>query len=118
MQSSSAVLGADQLLQLMKNYARDAAGGKKAISVGIINGEPVLDLDYSLDSRADVDMNIVMTGKGGLAEVQGTAEGNTFSRDEMNTMLDLAFGCNENLVDIQKRAIETPLSETKVRVTL
>jgi ribonuclease PH len=89
-----------------------------AISVGIINGEPVLDLDYSLDSRADVDMNIVMTGAGGLAEVQGTAEGNTFSRDEMNTMLDLAFGCNESLVDIQKRAIETPLSENLVRVTL
>ena len=63
-------------------------------------------------------MNIIMTGAGGLAEVQGTAEGNTFSRDEMNTMLDLAFGCNESLVDIQKRAIETPLSETKVRVTL
>lgn len=89
-----------------------------AISVGIINGEHVLDLDYSLDSRADVDMNIVMTGTGGLAEVQGTAEGNTFSRDEMNTMLDLAFGCNESLVDIQKRAIETPLSENLVRVTL
>jgi len=61
---------------------------------------------------------VPLNGDGGLAEVQGTAEGNTFSRDQLSTMLDLAFGCNASLVDIQKRAIETPLSEDLVRVTI
>lgn len=67
-----------------------------AISVGVIEGNLLLDLPYSEDSRADVDMNIVMTGEGALVEVQGTAEGATFTRDEMNQMLDLAEkGCGE-----------------------
>lgn len=87
-----------------------------AISVGILDGELALDLDYSMDSRAEVDMNIVMTGKGALAEVQGTAEGSPFGRDQLNGMLDLAFGALPALVDIQKRAIETPFSETPVTV--
>ena len=89
-----------------------------AISVGIINGEPVLDLDYNLDSRADVDLNVVMTGEGGLAEVQGTAEGRTFSREQLNTMLDLTFGCLDDLVAIQKLAIEAPREEVSTKVTL
>jgi ribonuclease PH len=89
-----------------------------AISVGLIGGEPVLDLDYNLDSRADVDLNVVMTGSGGLAEVQGTAEGRTFSRDQLNTMLDLTFGSLDDLVTIQKMAIEAPREEVSTKVSL
>ena len=61
-----------------------------AISVGVFEGSPVLDLDYDEDSQCDTDMNVVMTGAGGFVEVQGTAEGAPFSRDEMNALLDLA----------------------------
>jgi ribonuclease PH len=58
--------------------------------VGIYQGTPVLDLDYPEDSSCDTDMNVVMTGKGGMIEVQGTAEGAAFSRTELNALLDLA----------------------------
>lgn len=61
-----------------------------AISVGIVDGQPMLDLPYIEDSTADVDFNVVMTGHGGLIEVQGTAEGNPFSREELDHLLDLA----------------------------
>ncbi len=61
-----------------------------AISVGVYKGTAVLDLDYIEDSDCDTDMNVVMTADGGLVEVQGTAEGEPFSRDAMNAMLDLA----------------------------
>jgi len=61
-----------------------------AISVGVYQGQPVLDLDYIEDSGCDTDMNVVMTGKGGFVEIQGTAEGEPFQRDAMNAMLDLA----------------------------
>jgi ribonuclease PH len=61
-----------------------------AVSVGIVDGEPVLDLDYPEDSTADVDMNTVMTGSGHLIEVQGTAEGAIFTRQQLNEQLDLA----------------------------
>ncbi|MGI9116259.1 MAG: ribonuclease PH [Gaiellales bacterium] len=61
-----------------------------AISVGIVDGTPVLDLPYVEDSRADVDMNVVMTGSDGLVEVQGTAEGTPFPRADLNSLLDLA----------------------------
>jgi ribonuclease PH len=89
-----------------------------AVSVGIVGGEAYLDLDYSLDSRAEVDMNVVMTGGGDLVEVQGTAEGAAFGRDRLDTMLDLALDCLPRLVDVQKRAIETPLSDTPAAVTV
>ncbi|MCB5185670.1 ribonuclease PH [Methylobacillus gramineus] len=70
-----------------------------AISVGIYKGTPVLDLDYIEDSDCDTDMNIVMTGKGGFVEIQGTAEGEPFQRDAMNSMVALAeAGINELLV--------------------
>ena len=62
-----------------------------AISVGVVDGDVFLDLDYDLDSRADVDMNIEMTGKGELAEVQGTGEESTYTRAQLNQMLDYAF---------------------------
>ncbi len=61
-----------------------------AISVGMHQGQPVLDLDYIEDSDCDTDMNVVMTGNGGFVEIQGTAEGEPFSREAMNAMLDLA----------------------------
>lgn len=61
-----------------------------AISVGVYQGQPVLDLDYIEDSECDTDMNVVMTGSGGFVEIQGTAEGEPFSREAMNAMLDLA----------------------------
>lgn len=88
-----------------------------AISVGIVDGTPVLDLDYSMDSRAEVDMNVVMTAEGNLAEVQGTAEGATFERATLNAMLDLAFGALPDLVALQQRAIATPLTPELVTVS-
>lgn len=76
-----------------------------AVSVGIVQGEPVLDLCYELDSNADVDMNVVMTGSGMLVEVQGTAEKVPFDRRKMNELLDLAEKGIRELVQIQKDCI-------------
>jgi ribonuclease PH len=77
-----------------------------AISVGIHDGVPLLDLDYIEDSQCDTDMNIVMTGSGGLVEVQGTAEGAPFSRNEMNSLLDLAQNGIYDLIAMQRKALE------------
>ena len=77
-----------------------------AISVGIYNGTPVLDLDYAEDSACDTDMNVVMTGAGGIIEVQGTAEGPTFSRDELNALLNLAESGIRELVQAQQAALK------------
>jgi ribonuclease PH len=77
-----------------------------AISVGVYEGVPLLDLDYAEDSACDTDMNIVMTGSGGLVEVQGTAEGAPFSRAEMDALLDLAQSGIRTLVEKQKAALE------------
>jgi ribonuclease PH len=77
-----------------------------AISVGVYEGVPVLDLDYDEDSQCDTDMNVVMTGKGGMVEVQGTAEGTPFSRAELNALLDLAQNGIRSLVEKQKAALE------------
>ncbi len=68
-------------------------------------GTPVLDLDYLEDSDCDTDMNVVMTGSGGLIEVQGTAEGATYSRAELNAMLDLADSGIAQLIAAQKAAL-------------
>ena len=76
-----------------------------AISVGIYQGIPVLDLDYTEDSACDTDMNVVMTGNMGLIEVQGTAEGNPFSREELASMLDLAQHGIQELIAKQKGAL-------------
>lgn len=78
-----------------------------SVSVGIVGGVPVLDLDYIEDSSADTDMNVVMTDAGEFIEVQGTAEGQTFSRDELNTMLELAGGGIAELIALQKVALES-----------
>jgi ribonuclease PH len=76
-----------------------------AVSVGIVAGTPVLDLDYAEDSGCDTDMNVVMTGAGHFVEVQGTAEGATFSRAEMDTLLDLATQGISQLVSRQRAAL-------------
>lgn len=80
--------------------------GVAAISVGIIDGVPMLDLPYEEDSRAEVDMNVVMTSAGQFVEVQGTAEGQTFSRDELTTLTDLAWKGIGELLAAQKAALE------------
>jgi ribonuclease PH len=77
-----------------------------AVSVGIHDGVPVLDLDYPEDSSCSTDMNVVMTGAGGLVEVQGTAEGKPFSRAEMDTMLGLADKGIRELVAAQRAALK------------
>jgi ribonuclease PH len=77
-----------------------------AISVGVYEGLPVLDLDYAEDSQCDTDMNVVMTGSGGMVEVQGTAEGKPFSRAEMDALIDLAQSGIRSLVEKQKAALE------------
>ena len=76
-----------------------------AVSVGIVKGEPVLDLDYVEDSRAEVDFNVVMTGAGEYIEVQGTAEGAPFSRDAMQRLLNLAEHGITQLFQFQQRAL-------------
>jgi ribonuclease PH len=99
--------------KITSNAIRDHVA---AISIGIIDGELFLDLDYSQDVRAAVDMNVVMTGSGQLVEVQGTAEGAPFDRSQLNGMLDLAFSALPALVDLQNRAILTPLAESLTTV--
>jgi ribonuclease PH len=79
-----------------------------AVSVGMRQGTPILDLDYAEDSQCDTDMNIVMTGSGGLVEVQGTAEGAPFSRTELDAMVDLAQGGILQLIALQKAALAAP----------
>ena len=80
-------------------------GAVAAVSVGVYDGEPVLDLDYPEDSSAETDMNVIMNDSGNFIEIQGTAEGHAFNRDEMNKMLDLAeFGIFQ-LLDAQKQAL-------------
>lgn len=76
-----------------------------AVSVGIHEGVPVLDLDYAEDSSAETDMNVVMTERGGFVEVQGTAEGAPFSDDELQGMLKLARSGIAQLIDLQRRAL-------------
>ena len=76
-----------------------------SVSVGVFNGTPVLDLDYAEDSNAETDMNVVMDEKGGFIEVQGTAEGAAYSRDELNAMLDLAHQGISEIVQLQRQAL-------------
>lgn len=77
-----------------------------AVSVGIVEGEMLLDLEYESDAAADVDMNVVMSGRGLLVEVQGTAEQAPFTRKDLDGMLDLAQGGIDQLVDLQRQAVE------------
>lgn len=77
-----------------------------AVSVGIVGGEPMTDLAYVEDSRAETDMNVVVTGSGDFVEVQGTAEGAPFSRGELGALLDLAVASASDLAEIQRKALE------------
>ena len=78
-----------------------------AISAGIVKGEVVVDLDYLEDSKAEVDMNVVRLGSGGLVEVQGTGEGGTFTRSQLNQLLDLAEAGIDRLGELQREALST-----------
>ena len=83
---------------------RDAVA---AVSVGVFEGTPILDLDYEEDSACDTDMNVVMTGNGGLVEVQGTAERAPFTRSELDAMVDLAASGILRLIAAQRSALAT-----------
>jgi ribonuclease PH len=79
-----------------------------AVSVGIIDGVPMLDLAYVEDVRAETDMNVVVTGRGLFVEVQGTAEGAPFDRSELDALLELALGGTATLSSLQASALEEP----------
>ncbi len=76
-----------------------------AVSVGIVDGKPMLDLCYEEDYKADVDMNVVMTGNGDIIEIQGTAENESFNRNELNELMDLAEKGIEKLIKMQREVI-------------
>ena len=88
--------------KLTANPLRDHVS---AVSVGIVDGEAMLDLDYPEDSACDTDMNVVMTGAGGIVEIQGTAEGEPFTRDQMGRLVDLAEAGIRQLIAAQTSAL-------------
>ena len=94
--------------KLAQNPLRDFVA---AVSVGIVAGVPVLDLDYPEDSSCDTDMNVVMTGSGGIVEVQGTAEGVPFTRSELDALLQLAQMGIAQLIAAQRSALAKTLAE-------
>jgi len=95
----------EKLVQAGKLPANPVRDHVAAVSVGIYKGSPVLDLDYPEDSDCDTDMNVIMTGKGGIVEVQGTAEGEPFTREQMNVLMDLAQMGIGQLVAAQESAL-------------
>lgn len=106
--SGACVAVVDALNTLQRKGELDANPLKhliSAVSVGIWQGVPVADLDYAEDSTADSDMNVVMTEHGGLIEVQGTAEGATFNRDELSELLALASDASEAITAAQRAAL-------------
>jgi ribonuclease PH len=108
--TGASVAVADALSRLVaagKLEASPMTGMVAAVSVGIYRGMAVLDLDYGEDSACDTDMNVVMTDAGGLIEVQGTAEGMPFTREQLDTMLELAQSGIRRLIEAQKQALET-----------
>ena len=101
-----ALCDAVAFLRTRGDLARDPiVGAIAAVSVGIFQGQPVLDLDYAEDSNCDTDMNVVMNDGGGFIEVQGTAEGHAFRREEMDAMLALAQKGVTELVALQRAAL-------------
>jgi ribonuclease PH len=101
-----ALCDAIALLRRRGDLAKDPIlGAVAAISVGIYRGEPVLDLDYAEDSSCDTDMNVVMNDGGGFIELQGTAEGHAFRRDELDSLLALAQKGVAELVQMQRAAL-------------
>jgi ribonuclease PH len=91
--------------KLIPVRAQPLSDSVAAVSVGIIDGIPLLDLQYTEDVRAETDMNVVVTGKGAFVEVQGTAEGAPFDRDELNRLLDLALHGTKRLTEIQQASL-------------
>lgn len=107
--TASSVALADALNKLVANgklKTNPMKGLVAAVSVGIVNGEAICDLEYVEDSAAETDMNVVMTEDGRIIEVQGTAEGEPFSHEELLTLLALARGGIESIVATQKAALE------------
>ncbi len=98
-------IACDKLVRAGKLAANPIRDHVAAISVGLYEGSPVLDLDYPEDSNCDTDMNVVMTGQGGIVEVQGTAEGEPFTREQMNVLMDLATMGIRQLVAAQESAL-------------
>ena len=103
-------LAVRRLIRQKKIEKSIITGELAAVSVGIVEGMPLLDLKYDEDSRAEVDMNVVCTGDGRFIEVQGTAEGAPFTREEMDKLLALASGGIERLLQAQREAIEKAAS--------
>ena len=95
----------EKLVQAGKLPANPVCDHVAAVSVGIYKGTPVLDLDYPEDSDCDTDMNVVMTGSGGIVEIQGTAEREPFTRPQMNTLTDLAEAGIRQLIAAQQSAL-------------
>jgi ribonuclease PH len=101
-----ALVHAVRAVQRKKNLAADPVKRTvAAVSVGIVNGEVRLDLDYGEDSTAEVDLNVVATGEGKLVEVQGTAEGKPFPREDLSRMLDAALEGIVRLTALQQEAV-------------
>lgn len=94
---------------IIPSRAKPLTGSVAAVSVGIIDGVPMLDLPYVEDVRAETDMNVVVTGEGKFVEVQGTAEGAAFDRDELDALLDLAVHGTSQLAEIQRQALESEI---------
>jgi ribonuclease PH len=109
---------ADAMETLVRRRAIAASplhGQVAAVSVGIVGGVPVVDLDYVEDSSAETDMNVVMNNGGGFIEVQGTAEGHAFRRHELDELLNLAAGSCEKLFAAQTEALAQPLPDKRGR---
>ena len=101
--------GCVALFLAIKNHLKDHRAIKDyvaAVSLGIVDGEILVDLDYNEDSNAETDMNIVMTGSDSLIEIQGTAEENPFSKDQLNDMIMLASTSIKSLIEIQKAYLD------------
>ncbi|BCT92696.1 ribonuclease PH [Lysobacter helvus] len=104
-----ALVDAVRWMQARKELTRDPIhGAVAAVSVGIYQGVPVLDLDYAEDSGCDTDMNVVMNDGGGFIELQGTAEGHAFRRDELDALLGLAETGIAELLAAQRAALDGP----------
>jgi ribonuclease PH len=105
-------LAASRLLKAGKISRSIVLNSVAAVSVGIVDNTPLLDLKYDEDSRADVDMNVVCTGDGRFIEVQGTAEREPFSRDQMDELLELAGSGIESLIRVQQQALTQAAGKT------
>ena len=101
----------DTLVRRRSIAASPLHGQVAAVSVGIVDGAPVVDLDYVEDSSAETDMNVVMNNGGGFIEVQGTAEGHAFRRHELDGLLDLAAASCQRLFAAQSEALAGPLPQ-------